>query len=128
MDPLIKLAEDIGEIKGVSKATLEQARKTNGHVAELFKRMNAVERVQASCPIKNVQKVLDTINRETEVTRFYQKYPKLLRWTVIGLVFMLLVQVVTTLTVISGRISKNNEQTEQRNENDNMGQWTRQGN
>jgi len=124
MDPLIKLAEDIGEIKGMSKATLEQARKTNGHVAELFRRMNGVEQKQAACPINAVQKDLQQIIEETEVPRFYQKYPKLLRATLVGMILLFLLQIGFSVSVIAG--SNKKKEAIEYVENDNLGQRSRE--
>ena len=125
MDALLKLAEDIGEIKGMSKATLEQARKTNGHVAELFRRMNEVEKIQAGCPVNDLKISLDQVTKETEVSRFYQKYPKLLRATLFGMVLLFLIQIGFSVTMVR-QSTKTDVKIEQTDENSNLGQRTRE--
>ena len=91
-DKLIHFAENIGEVNGKLDLILGQTSKTNGHVAELFKRMNSIEKSQAACPVNDLVIQVGKISDETEVPRFYARYPKLLKLTKAAVLAMLILE------------------------------------
>ena len=73
-------------MEGKIDRTFEQALKTNGRVTKL-------EEVQKTCPVKMIQK-------ETEVVRFFNNHPNLLKWTAIGLVLISIASVAASALTI----------------------------
>lgn len=72
---------------------LEQTSKTNGRVDKL-------EDVQLTCPIKAVKELGEIVKKETEVVRFFGRYPAISKVTAVGLLALLVLNAVLYLKTI----------------------------
>jgi len=59
----------------------KQTSKTNGTVADVVNRLDKVEKKQAMCPADDYYK----FKEDMEVTHFYTKNPKYIKYTLVGI-------------------------------------------